>query len=45
MHFQFEYLCNVATYDITFCFRPVYYKRILHTGGILTRVFYDIGGG
>ena len=26
MHFQFDYLCSVATYDIIFYCRPVYYK-------------------
>ena len=43
MHFQFDYFCSVATYDIIFCGRPLYnikhlfYEndhkndRILHT--------------
>ena len=29
MHFQFDYLCSVATYDIIFCCRPVYYKTLI----------------
>ena len=28
MHFQFDCLCSVATYDIIFCCRPVYYKTL-----------------
>ena len=28
MHFQFDYFCSVATYDITFWCRPVYYKTL-----------------
>ena len=24
MHFQFDYFCRVATYDIIYCCRPVY---------------------
>ena len=27
MHFQFDYFCSVATYDIIFWCRPVYYKK------------------
>ena len=29
MHFQFDYFCSVATYDITFWCRPVYYKALI----------------
>ena len=29
MHFQFDYFCSVATYDIMFCCRPVYYKTLI----------------
>ena len=29
MHFPFDYFCSVATYDIIFWCRPVYYKTFI----------------
>ena len=35
MHFLFDYLCSVATYDIIFCCRPVYYKTLIQWNSLI----------